>query len=158
VRLRMAAAAVAETDGFVIDSREFDRTGPSYTIDTLLSLRRDYPGHTLCLLLGLDAFAEIDTWHDWKSIFGVAHVIVARRPGARVPDTGRVGEMLRERRTELFADLQQANCGCIFVTDVTQLDISSTDLRASIAAGMRPVYLLPDSVWQVILEARCYGA
>lgn len=157
-RLRMVAAAVDEIDGFVADSREFDRAGPSYTIDTLESMRTDFPDRVLCLLLGLDAFAGLDTWHRWASILDVAHIVVARRPGAGMPDHAPLEALLRERHAATLADLQATSHGRILIVDVTQLDISSTDLRASIAAGIRPVYLLPDSVWQVITEARCYGA
>lgn len=158
VRMRMVAAAVAEVDGFVADSRELDRAGPSYTIDTLDSMRRDFPDRVLCLILGLDAFAGFAAWHRWSSILDVAHIVVARRPGSTMPAGAPFDDLLAEARAGSLADLKAAPHGRILEIDVTQLDISSTDLRASIAAGIRPVYLLPDSVWQVITEARCYGA
>lgn len=156
VRLRMVEAAVAATDGFVVDSREFDRDGPSYTVDTLRSLGQDFPQQTLCLLLGLDAFASLAEWHEWESLLELAHIVVARRPGAAIPSADPLAALVRERGTDAVADLRSRPCGRILIVDVTQLDISSTDLRASIAAGIRPDFLMPASVRRVIEETGCY--
>jgi nicotinate-nucleotide adenylyltransferase len=157
-RLRMVEAAIAGTEGFIADAREFEREGPSFTIDTLHSLQRDFPGRTLCLLLGVDAFAGLAGWREWESLFDCAHIVVARRPGATIPATGLLGEALRERAVESVAGLRASSQGRILIVDVTQLDIASTDIRASIAAGVRPLYLMPDSVWRVIVESECYDA
>ena len=157
-RLEMVAAAVDGIAGFVADAREFDRGGPSFTVDTLRSLAAEFGDRSLSLIVGLDAFAGMDGWHEWQRIFELAHIVVARRPGAMMPVSGPIGAALAERRTEDKADLEARSAGRILVMDVTQLDISSTDLRNSIAAGVRPVYLLPDSVWSVIQRAGCYGA
>lgn len=158
LRLRMVEAAVAGVDGFVVDAREFERDGPSYTIDTLRSLKADFPGATLCLLLGLDAFASLSSWREWESLLDLAHIVVARRPGAAMPTSDPLAALLRDRGAKSLADLQAEACGRVLVTDVTQLDISSTDLRASIAAGIEPVYLMPAKVWHVIEETDCYGS
>ncbi len=158
LRLRMVTAAVSPVDGFRADSREFDRQGPSYTVETLHSFRAEFPDHRLCLMLGLDAFVTLDAWRNWRELFELAHIVVARRPGAEMPAGGAVGRMLEARFTDSVDILKSEPAGRIFPLDVTQLDIASTALRSSIADGVRPVYLLPAAVWQIILEERCYGA
>jgi len=155
-RLQMLEAATAGVDGFVVDGRELQRTGPSWSIDTLRSLREEFPEKVLCLLLGLDAFAGFTQWREWRSILDLAHVVVARRPGAPAPSEGEVGRLLDARWAHELADLRAARHGRIHIVDVTQLEISSTQLRRSIADGLSPVYLLPDAVWKIIKEARCY--
>ena len=68
LRLEMLQAALAGRHGLVADDRELRRTGPSYTIDTLQSLRRDFPDGSLCLLLGEDAFSGFAAWRDPQGI------------------------------------------------------------------------------------------
>ena len=157
VRLRMVEAAVAAQPGFVADDRELKRSGVSYTVDTLASLRVDYPSVPLCLLLGMDAFLGLPQWHRWQALFELAHVVVAHRPGWQVPDAGTLGELLRERRTTSAAELAARSAGRVHVEAVTQLEISSTDLRASIRRGVDPRFLMPEAVRQIIIETECYA-
>src|SRR6266481_3704112 len=65
-RLQMVRAAVADQPSFVVDDREVRRSGVSYSVDTLTELRREYPGRSLCLLLGMDAFLGLPNWHRWR--------------------------------------------------------------------------------------------
>lgn len=157
LRLAMLEAAVADEPRFVVDRRELDRPGPSYTVDTLESLRLDFPDATLCLLLGMDAFAGLPGWHRWQDVLELAHVVVAERPGARLPDDGELGRLVRERRTTDAGDLAAARTGRIHVEPVTQLDISASGLRAAIRAGRDPRYLVPDAVRRIIFDTECYA-
>src|SRR5690606_23896384 len=108
VRLSMLEAAVAGEPRFIVDRRELDRPGPSYTVDTLESLAEDFPDATLCLLLGMDAFAGLPGWHRWTALLELAHIVVADRPGSRVPEDGELGRLARERRTSSAAELSAA--------------------------------------------------
>ena len=156
VRLAMVAAAIAGSGGFVLDDRETRRSGPSYTVETLEYLRGEFPDRSLCLLIGMDAFLGLPKWHQWRDILSLAHVVVAHRPGWRAPDSGFLGDLLRARRTQDPAALHASPAGRVHVQPVTQLEISSTDLRALIAAGLDPKFLMPDSVRRIILETECY--
>jgi nicotinate-nucleotide adenylyltransferase len=156
LRLRMVRAAIRGQAGFVADARELERPGPSYTVDTLKSLRAEFPGSSLCLVLGMDAFLGLPRWHRWQELLDLAHVVVAHRPGWRVPEGGVLGELVRERRTSDRAVLA-VGAGRIHVEPVTQLEISSTELRASVRAGIDPRYLVPDGVRQIILDTECYA-
>ena len=155
-RLDMVRAAVADQPGLVVDDREVRREGPSYTVLTLRELRDEAPGRPICLLLGMDAFLGLPQWHEWRSVFDLAHVVVAHRPGWTAPDTGTLGELLAARGTQRVEDLHQSVAGRIHVRPVTQLEISSTDLRDLIVAGQDPRYLLPDAVRALIRDTGCY--
>jgi len=158
IRVRMLEAALATEPSFVIDERELKRPGPSYTVDTLRSLRAELPETPLCLLLGMDAFLELPTWHEWSRLLDLAHLVVAHRPGWRAPHAGPVGELLRGHGTESLHELRESSAGKIHIEPVTQLEVSSTELRRSIRAGIEPKYLLPDAVWSIIVETHCYAA
>jgi nicotinate-nucleotide adenylyltransferase len=75
-RLAMLQRAVQGQPGFIVDERELRRSGPSYMVDTLCSLRADFSETPLCLLLGLDAFRELHTWYRWQTIPELAHILV----------------------------------------------------------------------------------
>jgi nicotinate-nucleotide adenylyltransferase len=156
-RLEMVRAAVADQPGFGVDDREVRRTGPSYSVDTLTELRREFPGRSICLLLGMDAFLGLPHWHRWKEIFDLAHVVVAHRPGWKAPTQGPLGEVMVDRGTGGIRDLHDSPAGRIFVHAVTQLEISSTELRQLVSAGGDPRYLVPDSVREVLRRMGCYA-
>jgi nicotinate-nucleotide adenylyltransferase len=157
LRLAMVRAAVADQPGFVVDDREVRRSGVSYSVDTLGELRRDFPDRSLCLLLGMDAFLGLPHWRRWRELFDLGHVIVAHRPGWKAPITGPLGELMVDRGTGSIRDLHTALAGRIYVHAVTQLEISSTELRQSIAQGVDPRYLVPDAVRDILRETGCYA-
>ncbi len=156
-RFEMVRVAIEGQDGFVADDRELRRDGPSYTIDTLLSLRAELPDHPLALIVGMDAFLGLTKWHRWDEFLDVAHLLVAHRPGWRAPDFGQLGELLSDRGTLRVEDLHQSTHGRIHVHAVTQLEISSTEIREFVEAGRDPRFLMPDPVRDVIADSQCYG-
>ena len=155
-RLRFVQLAIAGQDGFVADARELEREGPSYTIDTLSSLREEFPQRPLGLIVGMDAFLGLNTWHRWQEILDVAHVVVAHRPGWKAPDFGPLGELIAERGTHRVLDLHSALHGQVHIHAVTQLEISSTEIRDLVAANRDPRFLMPDPVRDAILESKVY--
>jgi len=155
-RLRMVEVAIAGQPGFDSDDREIRRDGPSYTIDTLFSLREEFPTRSLGLIVGMDAFLGLPTWHRWQEILEVAHIVVAHRPGWKAPDIGPLGDLLTEHGTHRVADLHKAMSGRIHIHAVTQLEISSTEIRDLVAAGRDPRFLMPDAVRDVIEESKVY--
>ena len=155
-RLAMAEAAVRGQAGFVVDDREVRRDGPSYTVDTLRSLRTDFPGHPLGLILGMDAFLNLQGWNQWEKILDFAHIIVAHRPGWRAPDYGVLGKLLEDHGTHKVESLHESVAGLVHIHAVTQLEIASTDIRELIAIGREPRFLMPDAVIDVLREYGCY--
>jgi nicotinate-nucleotide adenylyltransferase len=158
LRLEMVHAAVEGNSAFVVDDRETRREGMSYTVDTLLDLRRDFADRSLCLLLGMDAFLAMPHWHRWHEVLDLAHVIVAHRPGWKAPITGPLGEVMVDRGTGSVRDLHAAPAGRVYVHAVTQLEISSTEIRQLILSGSDLRYLVPEAVRAIILRTGCYAA
>jgi nicotinate-nucleotide adenylyltransferase len=155
-RLRMLEAAVRGVPELQVDDRELRREGPSYTVDTLHSLRAQYPEHRLCLLLGMDAFAGLAGWHRWRELLELAHIGVAQRPGAGLPLEGEPARLLETRRASSIWALQEAPAGSIFVSEVPALDISASRIRRLLASGRSPRYLVPDATLDIILEDGIY--
>jgi nicotinate-nucleotide adenylyltransferase len=156
LRFRMVDVAIAGQNGFVSDDRELRRDGPSYSIDTLLGLREEFPVRSLGLIVGMDAFLGLPKWHRWDEILEVAHIVVAHRPGWKAPDIGPLGDLITEHGTHRVDDLHETTHGCIHIHAVTQLEIASTEIRDLVAAGRDPRFLMPDAVSSVIEETSVY--
>lgn len=156
LRLRMVEAAIAGHAGFIADDRELERAGPSYTVDTLASLRAGMPDAALCLIVGMDAFLSLPTWHRASELLELAHVVVAHRPGWEAPRDGEVGRLVASHGTRDASALGEAAAGRIHIEPVTQLEISSSELRRSIRNGLPPTFLMPDGVCDIIRESGCY--
>jgi len=158
LRLEMVRLATEGQRGFVVDDRELQRDGPSYSVDTLSALRADFPLRPIALIIGMDAFLGLPKWHHWREILQLAHIVVAHRPGWRAPDMGPLGELLADRGTHRIGDLHQAKAGHIYIHDVTQLEISSSEIRHLVSMGRDPRFLLPDAVRDLIRKSGCYAA
>lgn len=156
-RLEMVRAAVGDDPHFVVDDRELRRAGPSYTILTLQEMRAERGAQPLVLILGMDAFAGIDRWHRAAEIATLAHIVIALRPKAGLPQAGLAATLLRERRCEDPARLADSAAGLVHVSANTQLDLSSSAVRAVIAGGRDPRYLMPEAARRIILSRGSYA-
>ncbi len=159
-RVAMVRLAIAGNPAFRLDERELRRGGASYTVDTLTGLRGELGHETpLCLLIGGDAFLGLPTWHRWQELPGLAHIVVAHRPGA-VPTEQAMAPALRAlwqtRRCEVPAELHAAPAGRLWSHAMTALDISASAIRATLAQGHSPRYLLPDGVCDYIRHHHLY--
>jgi nicotinate-nucleotide adenylyltransferase len=162
-RLAMVELAAAGNPRFEVDGREVRRAGPGYTFDTLAGLRAEAGGtRPLALLVGADAFLEFATWHRWHEIFGLAHIVVAHRPGypverwaERMPQPLAREYSARLMQQPLATHLSPA--GGVVVVPFTALDISATAVRDMLRAGASPRYLLPDTVLDYIQTHRLYS-
>jgi nicotinate-nucleotide adenylyltransferase len=139
-----------------IDQRELQRDNPSYTYDTLCELRAEVGAQTsLCLCMGMDSFATLDSWHNWDQLLQLAHIVVVARPGWFLPESGAVADLLQAQRSEIEVIAQQAG-GAIVLLEQRRLPISATDIRAQIHAGSSPQFLVPDGVWNYIRSNALY--
>ncbi|AHK79697.1 nicotinate-nucleotide adenylyltransferase [Ectothiorhodospira haloalkaliphila] len=155
-RAAMVELAVQGQPGFVMDPRELQREGPSYSVDTLESLRAELGQEVpLCLMLGMDAFAGLSSWHRWREITRLAHVVVSHRPGS--PASHDLGDWMQDHCTLDPQDLRRTPAGRVFFLPVTQLDISATAIRRLIARGYSPLYLTPRVVVDYIADHGLYG-
>ncbi len=158
-RLEMVAQAISEEKYFVLDDREIKRGGASYTVDTLKSLRQDYPDQPLCLLMGMDAFAGIDRWYQWEELLHYAHIIVSQRPETDFDDQKQWPEAIQNFYLTHKADrnaIQQSLCGHIRLEPVTQLSISATDIRNRLKNKQSIRFLMPESIISLIKYYNLY--
>ncbi len=155
-RLAMLRLAVAGQAGFAIDERELHRAGPSYMVDTLASLRAEQGRRPLCLLLGMDAFNALDTWHQWRRLIELAHLVVAFRPAVDAAPGAALAALLAAHRVADADQLRSRPAGGILLQPVTQLEISATRIRSLVRAGRSPRYLLPESVLEYIRREGLY--
>jgi nicotinate-nucleotide adenylyltransferase len=157
LRLEMVRVATQGEPRFLVDDCELKRDGPSYTIDTLTAMREEHNDASLGLIVGMDAFLGLTSWHRWDEILNFAHIVVAHRPGWRAPELGELGDLIASFGTHRVDDLHESRHGRVHIHAVTQLEIASTEIRELIMAGRDPRFLMPDTVRDVIVESGCYA-
>lgn len=158
-RLAMLQLATKHQPKWLIDKRELGRSGPSYTVDSLLELKQEVTdGAHLCLIMGTDAFAAFDQWHQWQAILDLAHLVIMARPGEHLPEQGAVADLLSERKADSSNELTDKAAGSILLQQLTPMRVSATEIRQRLQAGQSIRYLVPDSVWEYIRKHQLYGA
>ena len=145
-RVAILRAALTGQDRLTLDTRELDRTGPSYTFDTLAALRAEIGARPLVLLIGSDAFAGLPHWHRWRELFALAHFGVLTRPGHVPPLPPELAAEAAPREV-VGADALRANPhGHVLRIAITQLEISATRIRDLLREGREPRWLVPDAL------------
>lgn len=153
MRVAMLQLAINNHSGLSIDTRELDRDGPSYMLDTLISLRHEFATEPLLLFIGGDAFNHLTSWYKWQKLFNYAHIVVMTRPhfSNRISD-----DFLLECYTKDKTELAQYCAGKLYFQAITQLEISASTIRNMIAQQQNPGFLLPDSVIAYIGQNKLY--
>jgi nicotinate-nucleotide adenylyltransferase len=155
-RLAMVELAITGHEGLVSDDREIRRGGLSYMVPTLESLRAELGGRPLCLLLGIDAFLGLETWHQWARLPELAHLVVFTRPGWTFPEAAALPAWARGRMAAAAGDLARVPAGKIYYQPVTPQAISASAIREKIARGESTQGLVPEAVWEYICRHRLY--
>ena len=153
MRLHMLELAIKNQPGLIIDTRELNRQGASYMVDTLKSLRQEFPNEPLLLFIGSDAFNHLKTWRQWQHLFDAAHIVVMTRPGFEIQN---IDEFFKARLATETTELAHNLAGKLYFQQVTQLDISATAIRNMIAEQQNPGFLLPDTVIKYIVQHNLY--
>lgn len=156
-RLAMLELALAPYPDLTVDEREVRREGPSYMVETLTSIRTEVGDRPILLCLGQDAANDLNRWHKWRELLDLAHLVVMKRPRSRPRYPREVADMLSGRRVGRTRRLMTEPGGHVRYLEVTQLAISSTDIREQLAAGRDPRFLLPATVLAYIRKHRLYG-
>ncbi|MDI9246229.1 nicotinate-nucleotide adenylyltransferase [Marinobacter sp. CHS3-4] len=156
-RLDLLQLAVSDEPGLVVDERELEREGASYTADTLRQIRSEIgQDKPLAMVVGTDSFASFDRWREWEAIPQLAHIIVVVRPGSDIPAGSAAADLMRQKAATTVEELYAAPCGRVLVLEPPLMDISATGIRERIADGRSPRYLLPDTVWLKIRHLGLY--
>ena len=144
-RYLMTVLATTSNPHFDVSSIEMDRPGPSYTIDTIYELRRQYGENTdLFFITGADAIAEIPTWDRIEELLGLCQFIAATRPGF-LPNVDNI--------KEYFGELGSAR---IHRLETPELEISSTNIRDRLKRGFSIKYIVPPAVEDYIYKEGLY--
>ena len=144
---------VADGVRLVADDRELKSPEPSYTYDTLCSLKDEDPA-PLCLLVGADALEELPSWHRAEELIQLCHVAAIARSGSEA--VASLPNSWGPRCTRDPEALRQSPYGRIYLHQGTFYDFSSTQVRDLIRTGTSPRYCVPGSVWAYIRRHRLY--
>jgi nicotinate-nucleotide adenylyltransferase len=137
-REAMLRLAIADEPRYVLDRRELERQGPTYTRDTVRELQAEHPGTELFLLIGQDQYAGLHTWAGWQDLLQRVVLAVANRPGSpQAVDPA----VLRQPHQ---------------VVPLPMLDISATDIRQRVARGEGIAHLVPPEVARYIDQQGLY--
>ena len=128
-RLTMLKIAIEPYPELIADDRELRRSGPSWTIDTLIELRASHPARPLVLILGADSLANLHHWHRWRDYPGLCHLAVLPRPGAPDP----ADEVLQAFPKTDAASLLSRPAGRRMMLGAPYLNVSSSAIRRLLA-------------------------
>jgi nicotinate-nucleotide adenylyltransferase len=136
-RVAMLELAVQGEPGMSVDRRELNRSGPSFTVDTLRGLRAESAaGAPLAWLIGADAFRGLPQWNDWRELFGLAHFVIAVRPGHDLePLPPALAQACNGRWCRTPSPLRAEPAGRLYRLDMPLHPASATELRRRLQAG-----------------------
>jgi nicotinate-nucleotide adenylyltransferase len=144
-RVEMVRRAIAGSPRYRLSTSEIDRPGPSYAVDTITELRRQYgTGADLYFILGWDSLSELPRWHQPARLIDMCHLVAVTRPGRAAPDL----DSLEDR----VPGISQR----VILMDRPMVDISATDIRQRVARGKSITGLVPETVAQYIKQNRLY--
>jgi nicotinate-nucleotide adenylyltransferase len=158
-RFALVALAIDGRPGWRVSDMELRRAGRSYTVNTLRGLRaQGWRPSEVFFVLGADALADIATWYEFPAVLDEAHFVVVARPGAELEAAIARTPAVRTRlRTP--ADLARWSEGTAVIrVEGRTRNVSSTDVRTRLAAGLPVGDLVPAAVARHIVSHQLYGA
>lgn len=156
-RWEMLNLVTSSHEKLVTDTRELERQGTSYTIDTLIEIREETDSKTpIVLIIGVDTFNSFCEWHRYDEILSLCHIMLLQRPGYELPKHGCEKELFDNFSTRDISKFSNTLNGKIYLSDEEKIDVSSTTIRAYISDGQQPRYLLPGNIWNYIKRNNLY--
>jgi len=141
-RLEMLNLAIKEFPSLEIDTREIERGGSSFMIDTLADLVKEFKGRTICLIIGMDSFIGFKTWKKWDKFAKLVHLIILpRKTGQASQNNLDTFDIALDKK-----DLDKQPNGLLYFSNSDLIDISSSDIRGKIASNQNLEGLMPSSV------------
>ena len=145
-RLEMLSLAIKEFPSLEIDTREIDRGGNSYMIDTLAEIVKEFKESTICLIIGMDSFINFKTWKKWDEFAKLIHLIILPRNTNQHP----------QKSLDTFDialdknHLNKKTSGLLYFSNSELIDISSSDIRGKIASNQNLDGLTPSSIINIL--------
>ena len=148
-RLEMVRIAVEGRDFLDTSPVELERSGPSYMVDTLEILQRQYPEDELFLVVGGDTVGELSTWYSWRRLFELSRIVAVNRPGFSPDfDDPVFAQLSAEILRQCAADM----------VEMDEVDISSTRIRRAAARGEELASWVPPGVSDYIRDHGLYSS
>jgi nicotinate-nucleotide adenylyltransferase len=160
-RVAMLQLAIADEPRLLLDRRELERGGRSWSIDTVRGLRAQLGDDApIALLVGADSFIGLPTWKAWRALLDATHFVVAERPGNPLDDAlpAELAEAMAGRWTDSVDELGQSPSGRELRLRQPMHAHSATDLRRRVASGLPWRHLLPPRVADYVVANDLYGA
>ncbi|MFQ3338736.1 MAG: nicotinate-nucleotide adenylyltransferase [Colwellia sp.] len=156
-RAAMVEIACQKSELFTCDLRELKRSGHSYTVDTLKELKQQYPTKALFFIIGMDSLLTFTTWHKYKEILSLCHLVVNTRPNYSIEQLNEETEtLLSNCQTADLTELTLVNHGKIFFAIKSFLDVSSTQIRRRLAQKKAYNHQLSPSISEFIHKNKLY--
>lgn len=156
-RIEMLKLALSDHPQFSIDLREIERDTPSYMVETLKSIRSQYPDAAITLIMGYDAFRSLPLWHEWQSLIKLANLlIINREQQEQLECVTELNTLLKMHETMQQEDLLNNNEGFIYFFNAGDYPISSTEIRTKLKLRQKVTDLLPAEVYQYIKKWNLY--
>ena len=141
-RRAMVAALIAGEPGFVIDDHELQRSGPTYTLDTVLALRAEQPLAEWFMVIGQDQYARLDTWHGWQQLLPLLTWAVAGRAGQDPTPPAALAAVPHR----------------VVALSLPRTDIAASDIRTRLSVGQPVTPLVGEAVARYIDQHGLYQA
>ncbi len=155
-RLNMLELVTEKYSTISIDPIEINRSGISYTFDTLLAIQELHsPGH-LVFVLGMDSFITLPQWHKWEQLFKMCHFMILARPGVTMQTSVEEHMQLVDRRVNNGESLFSSKAGNVFFAEDFQQNISSSQVRGALHSGSDVSTLLDNGVLAYIRSNKLY--
>ena len=145
-RLEMLSLAIKEFPSLEIDTREIDRGGNSFMIETLAEIVKEFKDSTICLIIGMDSFINFKTWKKWDEFAKLVHLIILPRSTNQYP----------QKSLDTFDialdknHLNNKTSGLLYFSNCELIDISSSDIRGKIASNQNLDGLTPSSIINIL--------
>ena len=155
-RLTMLQLALKADHRVIIDTREKERQEPSYTFDSLISLRKDFPDSAFILVMGMDSLQDIQQWYHWQDLATVCHLLVINRPGSDINAAHGLMQASGFKPVAEFSQLIASSKGNGMVLKMTEKEQSSTAIREAIKRKLALGSLLTQPVIDYISNHHLY--
>lgn len=155
-RVNMIEIAIVNQKIMHVDTRELKRQGISYSINSLIEIKKEYPTTPICFIMGMDSLVSFDKWHRWQEILEYCHLIISHRPGWKMELSVPLRTLLLKCQSTHKNDLHHLQNGKIYFQETTQLEISSTKIRSLTNEDLSISYLTPIAVSDYIKKNNLY--
>lgn len=157
-RLAMVEAALAGQPGFCVSDLEAQRSGKSYSVETLKILRRQHPDDSFYFIIGLDSFRDLATWKSYRQLFQLCHLVVVNRPGISADLRQLLPIAIRQEfcYSAESKNLRHSSGNTVIFLEEIRLEISSTEIRRRVAAHQTIHDLVPAPVAAYIARHGLY--